>query len=292
MFTETKLQLYNAKNDLKDLNDLETVFSVNPEGLGVSVGNNLFNSKANFKSSGIDVNMQSLKVNLFFGLGDEKSEMEEFNNFVNFLNHPPYRLVYTTDSYELMRGCVLSELTKSDINSNLVLLEQMTLDFTTPFYKEISETYTPETDVEGDGKIYSNYYVTPYVYESDYNGKSGVFSIVNNSKYIGTAKGSPVEVTVHGPCVNPYWEILDGSKVLQSDGFLITVPEGYRLVVSSIVQNQRAKLIAPDGTTSDVYQQQDLSRSNFIMIPEGYSTLAFHNVSKATFKYREEYITV
>lgn len=292
MFTETKLQLYNAKNDLKDLNDLETVFSVNPEGLGVSVGNNLFNSKANFKSSGIDVNMQSLKVNLFFGLGDEKSEMEEFNNFVNFLNHPPYRLVYTTDSYELMRGCVLSELTKSDINSNLVLLEQMTLDFTTPFYKEISETYTQETDVEGDGKIYSNYYVTPYVYESDYNGKSGVFSIVNNSKYIGTAKGSPVEVTVHGPCVNPYWEILDGSNVLQSDGFLITVPEGYRLVVSSIVQNQRAKLIAPDGTTSDVYQQQDLSRSNFIMIPEGYSTLAFHNVSKATFKYREEYITV
>lgn len=292
MFTETKLQLYNAKNDLKDLNDLETVFSVNPEGLGVSVGNNLFNSKANFKSSGIDVNMQSLKVNLFFGLGDEKSEMEEFNNFVNFLNHPPYRLVYTTDSYELMRGCVLSELTKSDINSNLVLLEQMTLDFTTPFYKEISETYTPEPDVEGDGKIYSNYYVTPYVYESDYNGKSGVFSVINNSKYIGTAKGSPVEVTVHGPCVNPYWEILDGSKILQSDGFLITIPEGYRLVVSSIVQNQRAKLIAPDDTTSDVYQQQDLSRSNFIMIPEGYSTLAFHNVSKATFKYREEYITV
>lgn len=292
MFTETKLQLYNAKNDLKDLNDLETVFSVNPEGLGVSVGNNLFNSKANFKSSGIDVNMQSLKVNLFFGLGDEKSEMEEFNNFVNFLNHPPYRLVYTTDSYELMRGCVLSELTKSDMNSNLVLLEQMTLDFTTPFYKEVSETYTPETDVEGDGKIYSDYYVTPYAYESDYNGKSGVFSVINNSKYIGTAKGSPVEVTVHGPCVNPYWEILDGSKVLQSDGFLITVPEGYRLIVSSIVQNQRAKLIAPDGTTSDVYQQQDLSRSNFIMIPEGYSTLAFHNVSKATFKYREEYITV
>ena len=292
MIFGTNLKIYNAKNDLVDLDDLESIFSVSPEGFGAAIENNIFNAGASFKSSGVDMKASSLKLNLYFGLGDDKSEMVEYRKFVEFLNYPPYRLVYTTDSYELMRGCVLSELTKSDINSNLVLLEQMTLDFTTPFYKEISETYTPETDVEGDGKIYSNYYVTPYVYESDYNGKSGVFSVFNNSKYIGTAKGSPVEVTVHGPCVNPYWEILDGSKILQSDGFLITVPEGYRLVVSSIVQNQRAKLIAPDGTTSDVYQQQDLSRSNFIMIPEGYSTLAFHNVSKATFKYREEYITV
>ncbi len=143
-----------------------------------------------------------------------------------------------------------------------------------------------------EGKPSNNYYAYPYVYESDYNGKSGVFQIENNSVYIGSAKGSPVEITVHGPCTNPYWEILDGSKVLQSDGYNIDVPDGYKLVVSSIVQNQRMKLIAPDGTISDVYQQQDLSRSNLIAIPEGHVTLAFHNVGDVSFVYREEYITV
>lgn len=631
MIFGTNLKIYNAKNDLVDLDDLDSIFSVSPEGFGAAIENNIFNAGASFKSSGVDMKASSLKLNLYFGLGDDKSEMVEYRKFVEFLNYPPYRLVYITEGTELFRDCILNEITKSDINTNQVLLEQVTFDFLTPFYKEISETYKPNSDTEGDGKIYAgdskprnlianpnflnnmeswdnmsdpegtyqlqapatdkptsnilkltssnnklssfinawglkvrkgdrlsfrvdiktdnnpdydrpvirvgygtgekdykysdfgitssssgfktaaisfvvpedgvfqlylinqnwstigsmstyfrepmlirgdvsdmpveqyddsyqnlnllnfksglnigrfltwangltieqipsravfdyvsvisgttytinsdwdkteriaiyaydsndrknatfiydgisakwvspstigrgitqkttisipdgmnfirvvfiakdtsatltlqnmldaktkveqgstatpwmpsssevkptdypsympgfysgkpsnNYYVYPYVYESDYNGKSGFFQIENNSVYIGSAKGSPVEITVHGPCTNPYWEILDGSKVLQSDGYNIDVPEGYKLVVSSIVQNQRMKLIAPDGTISDVYQQQDLSRSNLIAIPEGHVTLAFHNVGDVSFVYREEYITV
>ena len=466
MIFGTNLKIYNAKNDLVDLDDLDSIFSVSPEGFGAAIENNIFNAGASFKSSGVDMKASSLKLNLYFGLGDDNSEMVEYRKFVEFLNYPPYRLVYITEGTELFRDCILNEITKSDINTNQVLLEQVTFDFLTPFYKEISETYKPNSDTEGDGKIYAgtnkprnlianpnflnnmqdwsntsdpegtyqlqapatdkpnsnilkltssnnklssfinawgllvrkgdrlsfrvdiktennpdydrpvirvgygageknykysdfgitasssgfktatmsfvvpedgvfqfylinqnwstlgtmstyfrepmlirgdvsdmppdfysgkpsnNYYAYPYIYESDYNGKSGVFQIENNSVYIGSAKGSPVEITVHGPCTNPYWEILDGSKVLQSDGYNIDVPVGYKLVVSSIVQNQRMKLIAPDGTMSDVYQQQDLSRSNLIAIPEGHVTLAFHNVGDVSFKYREEYITV
>ena len=466
MIFGTNLKIYNAKNDLVDLDDLDSIFSVSPEGFGAAIENNIFNAGASFKSSGVDMKASSLKLNLYFGLGDDNSEMVEYRKFVEFLNYPPYRLIYITEGTELFRDCILNEITKSDINTNQVLLEQVTFDFLTPFYKEISETYKPNSDTEGDGKIYAgtnkprnlianpnflnnmqdwsnmsdpegtyqlqapatdkptsnilkltssnnklssflnawglkvrkgdrlsfrvdiktennpdydrpvirviygtgeknykysdlgitasssdfktatisfvvpedgvfslklinqnlstpasmstyfrepmlirgdvsdipsdfysgkpsnNYYAYPFVYESDYNGKSGVFQIENNSVYIGSAKGSPVEITVHGPCTNPYWEILDGSKVLQSDGYNIDVPEGYKLVVSSIVQNQRVKLIAPDGTISDVYQQQDLSKSNFVTIPEGHVTLAFHNVGDVSFNYREEYITV
>ena len=466
MIFGTNLKIYNAKNDLVDLDDLDSVFSVSPEGFGAAIENNIFNAGASFKSSGVDMKASSLKLNLYFGLGDDNSEMVEYRKFVEFLNYPPYRLVYITEGTELFRDCILNEITKSDINTNQVLLEQVTFDFLTPFYKEISETYKLNSDTEGDGKIYAgnnkprnlianpnflnnmqdwsnmsdpegtyqlqvpasdksnsnilkltssnnklssflnawglkvrkgdrlsfrvdiktennpdydrpvirvgygtgeknykysdlgitassssfktaaisfvvpedgvfslklinqnlstlgtmstyfrepmlirgevsdmpsdfysgkpsnNYYAYPFVYESDYNGKSGLFQIENNSVYIGSAKGSPVEITVHGPCTNPYWEILDGSKVLQSDGYIIDVPEGYKLVVSSVVQKQRVKLIAPDGTTSDVYQQQDLSKSNFVTIPEGHVTLAFHNIGEVSFVYREEYITV
>ena len=466
MIFGTNLKIYNAKNDLVDLDDLDSIFSVSPEGFGAAIENNIFNAGASFKSSGVDMKASSLKLNLYFGLGNDKSEMVEYRKFVEFLNYPPYRLVYITEGTELFRDCILNEITKSDINTNQVLLEQVTFDFLTPFYKEISETYSPNSDTEGDGKIYAgtnkprnlivnpnflnnmeswdnmsdpegtyqlqvpaadkptsnilkltssnnklssfinawglkvrkgdrlsfrvdiktennpdydrpvirvgygtgeknykysdlgitassssfktaaisfvvpedgvlslklinqnlstlgtmatyfrepmlirgdasdmpsdfysrkpsnNYYVYPFVYESDYNGKSGVFQIENNSVYIGSAKGSPVEITVHGPCTNPYWEILEGSKVLQSDGYNIDVPDGYKLVVSSVVQKQRVKLIAPDGTISDVYQQQDLSKSNFVTIPEGHVTVAFHNVGDVSFNYREEYITV
>ena len=466
MIFGTNLKIYNAKNDLVDLDDLDSIFSVSPEGFGAAIENNIFNAGASFKSSGVDMKASSLKLNLYFGLGDDNSEMVEYRKFVEFLNYPPYRLVYITEGTELFRDCILNEITKSDINTNQVLLEQVIFDFLTPFYREISETYKPNSDTEGDGNIYAgadkprnlianpnflnnmqdwsnmsdpegtyqlqvpasdkpnsnilkltssnnklssfmnawglkvrkgdrlsfrvdiktennpdydrpvirvgygtgeknykysdlgitvssssfktaaisfvvpedgvfslklinqnlstlgtmstyfrepilirgevsdipsdfysgkpsnNYYAYPYIYESDYNGKSGVFQIENKSVYIGSAKGSPVEITVHGPCTNPYWEILDGSKVLQSDGYNIDVPDGYKLVVSSVVQKQRVKLIEPDGTISDVYQQQDLSKSNFVTIPEGHVTLAFHNVGDVSFNYREEYITV
>ena len=461
--TSRKFLLYNSEDDLVDLNNHE-IFVLNPTGLGVSFSNSFSNVSANFLQEKSVLNSASLKLDIIFSR-NSTTPYEKYEEFVKFLNKPPFKLIYEISGKTFQRDCVLSELSKGEIVTN-VLAESLTLDFTTPFYKEISETYKPTSDTEGDGKIYAgtnkprnlivnpnflnnmqdwsnmsdpegtyqlqvpatdkptsnilkltssnnklssfinawgllvkkgerisfrvdiktennpdydrpvirvgygtgdknykysdfgitassssfktaaisfvvpedgvfsfqlinqnlstigtmstyfrepmlirgdvsdmppdfysgkpsnNYYVYPYVYESDYNGKSGVFQIENNSVYIGSAKGSPVEITVHGPCTNPYWEILDGSKVLQSDGYNIDVPDGYKLVVSSVVQKQRVKLIAPDGTISDVYQQQDLSRSNFVTIPEGHVTLAFHNVGDVSFNYREEYITV
>ncbi|PCS04873.1 hypothetical protein RR45_GL000192 [Lactococcus chungangensis CAU 28 = DSM 22330] len=455
--------LYNSEDDLVDLNNHE-IFVLNPTGLGVSFSNSFSNVSANFLQEKTVLNSASLKLDIIFSR-NSTTPYEKYEEFVKFLNKPPFKLVYEISGKTFKRECVLSELSKGEIVTN-VLAESLTLDFTTPFYKEIYETYKPNSDTEGDGKIYigmnrprnlianpnfldgmqywsnvsdpegtyqiqvptsdkpnsnilkltssnnklssfanswglnvrkgerlsfrvdiktennpdydrpvirvvygtseknykysdlgitassssfkttaisflvpedgvfklylinqnlstigtmstyfrepmlirgdvsdmhsdfysgkpsNNYYVYPFVYESDYNGKSGVFQIENNSVYIGSAKGSPVEITVHGPCTNPYWEILDGSKVLQSDGYNIDVPEWYKLVVSSVVQKQRVKLIAPDGTISDVYQQQDLSKSNFVTIPEGHVTLAFHNVGDVSFNYREEYITV
>ena len=461
--TSRKFLLYNSEDDLVDLNNHE-IFVLNPTGLGVSFSNSFSNVSANFLQEKSVLNSASLKLDIIFSR-NSTTPYEKYEEFVKFLNKPPFKLIYEISGKTFQRDCVLSELSKGEIVTN-VLSESLTLNFTTPFYKEISETYKPTSDTEGDGKIYAgtnkpinlianpnflnnmqdwanmsdpegtyqlqapatdkptsnilkltssnnklssfrnawgllvkkgerisfrvdiktennpdydrpvirvgygtgeknykysdlgitassssfktaaisfvvpedgvfslklinqnlstlgtmstyfrepmlirgevsdmpsdfysgkpsnNYYAYPYIYESDYNGKSGFFQIENNSVYIGSAKGSPVEITVHGPCTNPYWEILDGSKVLQSDGYNIDVPDGYKLVVSSVVQKQRVKLIAPDETISDVYQQQDLSKSNFVTIPEGRVTLAFHNVGYVSFNYREEYITV
>ena len=461
-----QLKIFNSLNDCIDLVNERWIFGTNPDDIGIEFENDSFQVGSNTIIKETNLKQQSLKLDMYYGL-EEKTEYDSFNEFVKFLKHTPYKIKYKNDAIdEYTRDCVLSKLSKPDVNLDGMLIGELTLDFTTPFYKEISETYKPNSDTEGDGKIYAgadkprnlianpnflnnmqdwsnmsdpegtyqvqapatdkptsnilkltssnnklssfvnawglnvrkgdrlsfrvdiktennpdydrpvirvgygtgeknykysdfgiaasssgfktatisfvvpedgvfqlylinqnwstlgsmstyfrepmlirgdvsdmpsdfysgkpsnNYYVYPYVYESDYNGKSGVFQIENKSVYIGSAKGSPVEITVHGPCTNPYWEILDGSKVLQSDGYNIDIPEGYKLVVSSVVQKQRVKLIAPDGTISDVYQQQDLSRSNFITMPEGSVTLAFHNVGDVSFNYREEYITV
>ena len=486
-----QFRLYNSKDDMIDLLNNLDFFGVDPEGLGVSFDNALYGSNANFLPSGRALNAQQFTISILFGAETGES-YQRYRDFVQFLNKPPYRLFYETDAGAYYRDCLLSELTKTELNEYFVLQESFVLDFTTPFYRWVNESYEPTPDTAGDGKIYvddggvqtafykhnvyawsadgtdrlttvypnenlfsakdwqnrpsfsfwnipamkiivepnteyvmstnipnwadnttcdlfvfdssgtpnsringvalnkprkvttladgivivamrnrefntgawwakleigdtptiytpapsedyakayptflgtrfdnteldstnpsdyswqpynqtksmgddgnkgilisqrdsEHYYKYPYYYESDYNGKNGVFTIRNDSVYIGASVGSPVEITIYGPCSNPYWEVLIGSTVDQSDGFNIEVAEGYRLVVSSVATEQRARLIAPDGTVSNVYQQQDLARSNFVTLPEGQSRLIFHNVSTVKFRYREEWVTV
>lgn len=501
-----QFRLYNSKDDMIDLLNNLDFFGVDPEGLGVSFDNALYGSNANFLPSGRALNAQQFTISILFGAETGES-YQRYRDFVQFLNKPPYRLYYETDAGAYYRDCLLSELTKTELNEYFVLQESFVLDFTTPFYRWVNESYEPTPDTAGDGKIYiddggvqtafykhnvyswsadgtdrftaiypgenlwnqtvakagyisnlgvgiastphqwyceeyfpvtgakfirqvwnpnktanaestartafydsdknflsvwtyfltqdvyfsasfnvpanakycrvniingsggvvdpdikwkfefdyptiytpapledyanayptflgtrfdnteldstnpadyswqpynqtksmgddgnkgilisqrdsEHYYTYHYFYESDYNGKNGVFTIRNDSVYIGASVGSPVEITIYGPCSNPYWEVLLGSTVDQSDGFNIEVAEGYRLVVSSVATEQRARLIAPDGTVSNVYQQQDLARSNFVTLPEGQSRLIFHNVSTVKFRYREEWVTV
>lgn len=292
-----QFRLYNSKDDMIDLLNNLDFFGVDPEGLGVSFDNALYGSNANFLPSGRALNAQQFTISILFGAETGES-YQRYRDFVQFLNKPPYRLFYETDAGAYYRDCLLSELTKTELNEYFVLQENFVLDFTTPFYRWVNESYEPTPDTAGDGKIYvdnsagEHYYTYPYFYESDYNGKNGVFTIRNDSVYIGASVGSPVEITIYGPCSNPYWEVLLGSTVDQSDGFNIEVADGYRLVVSSVATEQRARLFAPDGTVSNVYQQQDLARSNFVTLPEGQSRLIFHNVSTVKFRYREEWVTV
>lgn len=131
-----------------------------------------------------------------------------------------------------------------------------------------------------------------YIYEGWTNGANGVFRIENNSIYMGTQQGSPVEIYIDGPSKNPYWEVVRNGVILASDGFNLTIGEGYRLVVSSVPGEQRAELIAPDGTKSNVYQQQRLDLTNFVKIPTGYSQVIFHNAKYVSFNMREEKVVV
>lgn len=139
---------------------------------------------------------------------------------------------------------------------------------------------------------YGHAYTYDYIYEEIVDGSNGVFYLENNSIHMGQAKGSPVEITVYGPAKNPWWTIVRDSLVLQSDGFNIDIPNGYKLVVSSMPNKQSAKLIGSDGSEANVYQQQRLDLTGFVTIPEGSSKLVFYDADKIFFTYREEMVVV
>lgn len=141
------------------------------------------------------------------------------------------------------------------------------------------------------------YYIYDYVYEeADVAVNVNYYNIVNDSVYMGSSVGSPIEITIEAigePVTNPSWELWQGNKVIQSDRYLLTIPQGYKLVVSSFTEDQYARLVAPDNTFTNVYQSQDLTKTNFINIPIGASTLIFNVGSgKEHWRMREERVVV
>ena len=523
-----KIRLYNARNDMLDMTNPD-MFGADQEGLGVQFESEFRTADSHFLVEKSELQRKTLSLNLW--LGDRTGQSyQRFSDLVAFLNHTPYRIEYETPTGTWSRDCILNELTKSLIKEESILVEELQLDFTTPFYIERSERTTDNPPIEGKaGKIYEtvtrkrqvfesvpesyregdlwhwqgedfpgrnlirnsgynlgvsgllywnstnltdrevikntnninilrfkndngaigienkriyampiknhdmdsdynlgyesrtdsddsiilsvgmfsapigvsltkylmqynhlikatsptaainfmtktigvnvfitrpiftkgteqyryspapedltngkssgyfiatkssnefnfndfifygqsanentyydkiydytysyddypteteeSYYTYDYVYADEDEGKN-VFQVDNHSVYIGSSKYSPCEITIYGPCENPHWQVTQGSKILQSDGFNLTVPEGHRLVVSSNPQSQRAVLIALDGTVSNVYQQQDLSKSNFVTFPVGRSKILFFNCERVSFSYREERVTV
>lgn len=318
-------KLYNAENDLIDLLENTDFFGANPEGLGVSFEHSFYEANANFKRSNSILSQVPFTIEVYFGAKTKKA-YERYDEFIGFLNKPPYRLEYETNAGKWSRDYVLNELTKTEITKAGTMIEQVVLLPSTPFYRKRTEKTDIVADQPGDGKIYVEFeveqrpsgvslsydyiydyvyfsppektpetvhgYAYPYIYEGHYGGRNGVFVIDNGSRYLGSSQGSPVEIEITGPALNPYWEVVQGSKILQDDGFNLDVPGGYKLIVSSLPGNQKAILVAPDGTESNIYQQQDLSKSNFVTLPVGRSQLIFHNCEFIRFTYREESVTV
>lgn len=124
------------------------------------------------------------------------------------------------------------------------------------------------------GYAYAPYYVYQ---ESSRPSNEKVMSLNNKSQYFGLQSGSPSVITVKGPCsVNPTWTVVQKGNVVATDGFVLTLTDNQKLVVSSYPEDQYARLYNPDGSYVDVSQLQDYTKTNFVQIPEGESTVLFY----------------
>ncbi|MFW6741526.1 phage distal tail protein domain-containing protein [Leuconostoc mesenteroides] len=136
------------------------------------------------------------------------------------------------------------------------------------------------------------YYAYP---ESVVNSKEKSLILENNSEYFGLQEGSPSIITVEGPCnVNPSWSILKEGSVIGKDKFFLTLSSNQKLIVSSYPENQYARVYSSDGSYVDVSQLQDYTKSNFIKIPNGESTVLFYVDSsvKVNIVFKEERLLV
>lgn len=138
-----------------------------------------------------------------------------------------------------------------------------------------------------------------YVYEVDQDRPQGSFILENDSIYLGISLGSPFEIEItpiSEPIDNPMWELWDNLTLLQSDRYFVTIPLGYTLVVSSDPHNQRALMFNPlTGQEVNLYQYQDMTKSNFIKIPTGATQLTLNfelQNANVVWRFKKEQVVV
>ena len=164
-------------------------------------------------------------IDVVMGIGKSSETYQIYSTLSTFFNYPPFTLKYTTDKTdEYLRDCRLANFSKSEKSLNKMLNEELTLEFTSPWYQWDEGKLYEYKEQEGDGKVYD--YAYHYVYEDDIARTQRFFVLENNSVYFGLKDNSPLEIVVEATDLaieNPSWEIQVDSRVVQNDGYNLTI---------------------------------------------------------------------
>ena len=134
------------------LADLD-IFGVSPEGLGVSFEHTSHLSNSNYLLEKSELHQNEFKLSVVFGYVSH-DPYNAYHKLVKFLDKAPYKLEYETPAGTWQREVRLKELTKTEIVTGDVMMEDFTLSCFTPWYRNVESKYDPATDIQGDGKIY------------------------------------------------------------------------------------------------------------------------------------------
>ncbi|AWW99651.1 phage distal tail protein domain-containing protein [Oenococcus oeni] len=303
-------KLTNARGETVDLNT-NSLRAYTPTGLGLILQNTYSAYETSFlKTHSQMSDPASNPFQVYIKFGDiESQSYQSFSDFAEFLAYQPYTLEYDTDAGSWYRDCNLQSLSKTELGGSTVgaydrLNEAFVLEFFNAWYQLQSEeyvSYSNDPELETYGKIYgiSNgaYIYNPYyVYiESGRNLAQKSMEVSNDSEYFGLQNGSPCLITITGPTTtNVNWKVIQNGTTVASDGFLLTLTDNQTLVVSSYPEDQYARIYNPDGSYTDVSQYQDPTQTNYVLIPEGDSTIVFYidQTARVQFTYKEERLLV
>lgn len=265
---------------LFDLNGENDVIGYSPDGLGFYSDNNKISDNNSSRVIDIKILSNDVTLNILFGKNDRESTYELYKDFVQFLSFGDLTLIYEDFEGKVYeRKCVLKELTKNDRNFYLRLNEKITLTFTSNWYLiEEYKDYPDQNQIKASGFLLPETF--PFTFGTLSSERQTVFKIKNDSVYLlnNDRRMSPVKIRITATTQsvkNPSWKVIQDSKIVASDGFDITISEGWTLEVSSLFQERTCLLIDPYGNKSSVYQQQDITKTGFVHVPAGESDIVF-----------------
>ena len=268
--------LRNRINEEIDLST-EDYFATGLSNMGFEVKKEHVGQWGNFRESSESFEISEFQSSVIISVHGFR-EKELYNSLVQFLSEGPFELEFAFDGETMVRRCSLKSLSKTEIDPKTSLLtDTLELYFTSNWYSVKREKLIQRPNVvKTRGKVFP--YKRSYIYTQNLWEKKGVFKFNNNSVYLTNSKErmSPLKIRVIGKCSNPYWEVIQNSQIIATDGYFIDMTETQTLEVSSLFEDTTAILKDIAGVESSVYQQQDYTKTNFVQAPTGEFSIVFH----------------
>ncbi|MDT2550011.1 phage distal tail protein domain-containing protein [Enterococcus avium] len=268
--------LRNKVNEEIDLST-EDYFATELTNLGFEVQKEHIGQWGNFREINESIELSEFQSSIMISLHGFR-EKELYVSLVEFLASGPFELEFAFDEETMIRKCSLKSLSKTEIDSKTALLtDTLELYFTSNWYSVKREKLIQRSAVlNTQGKVYP--YMRPYVYTKNVWEKKGIFKFSNNSVFLtnSSERMSPMKIVIKGKCTNPYWEVIQNSQVVASDGYFINMTGTQTLEISSLLEDQTAILKDVGMIESSVYQQQDYTKTNFVQAPLGDFSIVFH----------------
>ena len=271
------ISIENSQGNTWLIDNTQSLRASDVVGLGLEFDNEYLIENGNSRIEKQTLKLSQFKADFHFGRKPDEVSYQVYYSFVEFLSHTPLYLVYSTDAGQKKALVMLTSLSKTQMQQGDFLKESFVVDRLSPWYKiKHAQIRQNSTNVTTRGKVYG--FVRPYVYTQNSREKTSGYKLKNDSVYLTTNKErmSPLKITVSGFCINPYWEVFQGSTLVSSDSYSLTLQDGQKLTVSSLFQERTAILTDQNGVESSVYQQQDITKSGFVHAPIGESTIVFH----------------
>ena len=255
-----QFNLINENNEKFSLMDIQNnCLLTDPSGLGL-----LYTTSYERLGSTFVENLRRIEQNRIAGIVNFLN-YENYNKFANYVTKSKsLKLEYIIDlgtPQTFYREISLRELTKTEIQTNGVMSESITIECLSLWYQE------DETDYSfGDQDIIWDFYWDPIF--GDYKSRS---IIVDNDGQIDAT----FKVTIANYVRYPKIEVLVNGEVVNSLQFPFILQDGERIEYSSKQNDTYIRKIGTDGTITNLFNSSyiDINNTNIFTLPMGESVL-------------------
>ena len=252
-----EFKLVNEKGKQYSLMDINNYCMLtDPKGLGIEFVSNYESLGKSFIESTNKIYQGKISGIANFRYYDNYKELVNFIAYSEELKFV-YKVPYKKGSKTYYRDVKFKSISKSELDRDGILKENIVFDLLSLWYEENQTTYV--MDVEEDALIWNFEWDSVFI---EFNNRS--IDFVNN----GHIEAS-IDLIINGEIENPKVELYVDKKLIQEVAINTRIEDGEKFHYSSREGKFEIAKILSDGTVNNLYDLDniDFSNDNVIRIP-------------------------